>query len=106
ALLQRAFLNSKLFKKIFDTYNGDTVSTAKIRQTALGQKVHLDSVDECVRLFIESAALAGLATQDGDSLTLAQSSTIAPATNLGEIEPVANSQEDGDPERQDGANAA
>jgi hypothetical protein len=82
AVLQRqAFLNPKLFKKIFDTYNGDTVSIAKIRQSALGQKVHLDSVDECVRLFLESVVLAGLASQDGDSLSLVQSSSIAPAAD-------------------------
>jgi hypothetical protein len=93
ALQQQAFLNSKLFKKIFDTYNGDAVSTSKIRQSALGLKVHLDSVDECVRLFIESAVLAGLATQDGDSLSLVQSSTIAPAADAKEDEPEVTSDE-------------
>jgi hypothetical protein len=81
-LLQRAFLTSKLFKKIFDTHNGDTVSTAKIRQNALGLKVHLDSADECVKLFSESVVMAGLGTQDGESILLVQAA--APATGNGE----------------------
>ena len=105
-LQQRAFLNCKLFKKIFDTYNGDTVSVAKIRQTALGQKVHLDSVDECVRLFVESAVLAGLATQEGDSLLLVQSSTLAPAANAAEAETVTTSDEGDVLETEDATPAA
>jgi len=102
-LQQRAFLNAKPFKKIFDTYNGDTVSTAKIRQTALGLRVHLDSVDECVRLFVESLVLAGLATQDGDSLSLVQSSTIAPVVNGADDDRVATSDGGDVPETDDPA---
>ena len=106
ALQQRAFLNCKLFKKIFDTYNGDAVSVGKIRQTALGQKVHLDSVDECVRLFVESALLAGLATQEGESLLLVQASTLAPATNAAVAETVTTSDERGVAEPEDATSAA
>jgi len=83
-LLQRAFLTSKLFKKIFDTHNGDTVSTAKIRQNALGLKVHLDSADECVKLFSESVVTAGLGTLEGESIVLVQAAAAAPATGSGE----------------------
>jgi hypothetical protein len=79
-LLQRAFLTSKLFRNIFYTHNGDTVSTAKIRQNALGLKVHLDSADECVRLFSESVVTAGLGTLDGESIVLVQAAA-APATS-------------------------
>ena len=104
-LQQRAFLNSKPLKKIFDTYNGDTVSTAKIRQTALGLKVHLDSVDDFVRLFVESAVLAGLATQDGDSLSLVQSSTTAPAANAAEGDTAATYHEGDVQETEKGAPA-
>jgi hypothetical protein len=82
-LLQRAFLTSKLFKKIFDTHNGDTVSTAKIRQNALGLKVHLDSADECVKLFSESVVTAGLGTVEGESIVLVQAAAAIPATGNG-----------------------
>ena len=99
---QQAFLNAKLFKKIFDTYNGDTVSVAKIRQSALGLKVHLDSVDECVRLFIESVVLVGLATRDGDSLSLVQSSTIVPVADVEEGEATAASDEGDNANTEDG----
>jgi hypothetical protein len=83
-LLQRAFLTSKLFRKIFDTHNGDTVSTAKIRQNALGLKVHLDSADECVKLFSESVVTAGLGTLEGESIVLVRAAAPAPATGNGE----------------------
>jgi len=79
-LLRRALLTSKLFKRIFDTHNGDTVSTAKIRQTALGLKVHLDSADECVKLFIESVATAGVGTLEGESIVLVQAAAPPEAT--------------------------
>jgi hypothetical protein len=78
-LLQRAFLNSKLFKEIFDTFHGDTVTKAKIRQRALGLDVHTDSADECVELFIDSAVAAGLGTLSGDSITLVKAGAVAPA---------------------------
>jgi hypothetical protein len=76
ALVRRAFLSSKLFKLLFDTFHGDTVSAARIRQQALSLDVHPDSADECVELFSESAQTAGIATRDGDSITL---------VNVGEI---------------------
>lgn len=74
ALLERAFLNSKLLKDIYDTYCGDTVSTAKIKQQAQTLKVHPESSEECVSIFVASAVEAGLATVDGDSVTLAKKS--------------------------------
>ena len=73
--LQRAFLNPKLFKQIYDTHHGDKISAGKIRQTALGLKVHPDSADESVELFMESAEAAGLGTRDGDNITLVQATT-------------------------------
>jgi hypothetical protein len=79
ALLERAFLSSKLFKDIFDTYSGDTVSIAKIKQQAQTLKVHPDSSDECVTIFVASALAAGLATADGDSVTLANKGAAPPA---------------------------
>jgi len=79
ALFERAFLSSKLFKDIYDTYCGDTVSISKIRQQAQTLKVHPDSSEECVSIFVKSAVEAGLATLDGDSVTLAKKGVAPPA---------------------------
>jgi hypothetical protein len=93
-LLQRAFLSPKLFKQIFETFHGDTVSKARIRQSALSLKVHPDSVDECVTFFVDSAETAGLGTRDGESLTLAEASG-APVAEVPEPEPPAPAHEGG-----------
>ncbi len=63
ASLRLAFLNAKLFKEIFETYHGDTVTKAKIKQRALNLDVHPESADECVELFVDSAVTAGLAVE-------------------------------------------
>jgi hypothetical protein len=93
-LLQKAFLNSKLFQEIYTTFQDDTVSRAKIKQRAQALKVHPDSSEECVVTFIESAVTAGLGTIEGDSVKLAKlgALTTAPVTDeptgegTGEIE--------------------
>ncbi len=78
-LLQRAFLNSKLFKQIFDTLHGDSVTKARIRQRSLALDVHTDSADECVQLFMDSAVTAGLGTLNGESIELLDAGEFAPA---------------------------
>lgn len=78
-LLQKAFLSSKLFQEIFETFQGDTVSRAKIRQRAQALKVHPDSSEECTGIFLESTVTAGLGTMDGDSITLADARSVAAA---------------------------
>jgi hypothetical protein len=79
-LLQRAFLNSKLFNQIFQTFHGDKVSKAQIEKRAKGLEVHPESAEECAQLFMSSAVTAGLGTIDGDSISLAKSGETAPAT--------------------------
>ncbi|GAB5561390.1 MAG: hypothetical protein SynsKO_30370 [Synoicihabitans sp.] len=66
--LATAFFKVKVFTTLFDTFCDDTVSTARVRQQALKLKVHPDSVNECVELFIGSATDAGLANQSGDDI--------------------------------------
>jgi hypothetical protein len=78
-LLQQAFLYSKLFKQIFETYHGDTVPKSKIKQRAQGLRVHPDSADACVEIFVDSAVAAGLGTVDGDSVTLVDAGTVTAA---------------------------
>jgi hypothetical protein len=79
-LLQRAFLNSKPFDQIFQTFRGDTVSKAKIEQRAKGLEVHPELAEECARIFVDSAVTAGLGTLSADMLTLLSSATASPNT--------------------------
>jgi hypothetical protein len=100
AYLQKAFLSPKLFQEIFTTFQGDAVTKAKIKQRALGLKVHPESAEECVGVFVESAETAGLATVNGDSIKLAKLGALptAPVTDMGiseetaefELNPVAD----------------
>jgi hypothetical protein len=69
-LLKRAFLASKVFEKLFDTFHGDTISKAQVAKRAKELEVHPESADECAQLFIDSAITAELATMSGDSIAL------------------------------------
>lgn len=80
-LLRKAFLTSKPFKQIFETFHGDPVTKAKIEQRAKGEHVHPDSASECAQLFIESAVTAGLGTLNGDLLSLVKAAPISPAVD-------------------------
>ncbi len=72
ALLQRALLSSKLFHEIFQTFQDDTVSRAKIRQRAQALNVHPDSAEEAAETFMVSAVTAGVGTMDGENITLGE----------------------------------
>lgn len=78
-LLQRAFLKAKIFKEIFDTFHGDTVSKARIEQRARGLDVHPTSAEECAQLFIESVITAKLGKGDSNSLVLVKAGEVVPA---------------------------
>jgi hypothetical protein len=83
ALVQKSFLSSKLFQQIFETYQSDTVSRAKIRQRAQALKVHPDSADECAGILMDSAVTAGIGTVTGDSITfLKTGAVVAPSVAI------------------------
>jgi hypothetical protein len=66
-LMQRACLKPKLFKTLYDTFQSDTVNLSRIKQQASNFKVHPDSLDECVKIFVGSITFAQLGTaKDGD----------------------------------------
>ncbi len=71
-LLQKACLKPKLFKMLFDTFQDDKVSRARVRQQVLKFEVHPDYADKCVSVFIESVVYASLATQEGDDIDFGQ----------------------------------
>lgn len=69
-LLQDACLKPKVFKQLFETFKGDSVTVPKLRQQAVKLKVHPDSADDCVTIFISSLQYCGLARADGDGYFL------------------------------------
>lgn len=63
---RKAALSPRIFKALFDTYHGDKVSKAKLKQRAADLNVHPDQTDKCVDNYLASVQLAQLVTVDGD----------------------------------------
>jgi hypothetical protein len=70
--LGKAFLLPRLFRLLYETFHGDTVSRAKLKQQALTLKVHPDVADDCIANFISSAVTAGLGKETPEGLALEQ----------------------------------
>ena len=85
-LLQQAFRTPKLFNQRFETFQGDTVSKAKVEQRAKGLEVHPESAGECAQLFMDSAVTAGFGTMSGDSIVLVPAGAVAAPPVAGEGE--------------------
>lgn len=68
-LYRLAMLKPAVFKTLFDTYHGDTVSKAKLKQRAADVKVHPDETGNCVDLYISGMLTAGLVTVAGEQVT-------------------------------------
>lgn len=66
-LIIQSFLSVQLFKASFDTFKGDTVSGAKIKQQAASHNVHPDSLEEFLTIFTQSCIYSGLASKEGDN---------------------------------------
>jgi hypothetical protein len=66
-----AVLRPKIFRILFDTFHGDQVSIAKVKQQAAASGVHPDESDRCANLFVDGAIFAGLGKISGETLTLA-----------------------------------
>lgn len=82
-LLRQAMLNPTVFRKLFDTFHGDAVSKAKLKQRAADLNVHPDSTASCVDLYVSGMTTAGLVTVVGDQVKHIASSDLAqpPATD-------------------------
>lgn len=74
-LMQTACLLPRVFRKLYDTFQGDTVSPAKLRQQALAQNVHPESADECVSIFIDSLEYAQLGKRAEDDVEIVPAGT-------------------------------
>jgi len=79
-LYRQAMLKPTVFKKLFDTFHGDTVSKAKLKQRAADLKVHPDETATCVDLYVSGMTTAGLVTVEGDQVTHLASSNVAAAS--------------------------
>lgn len=75
-LLVQAVLFPTLFKSLFDTFHGDAVTTAKLRQRAAELNVHPDNLDAAVAVYSSSLAFAGLASIDGDKVIHKPAATV------------------------------
>lgn len=82
-LYRQAILKPTIFKKLFDTFHGDTVSKAKLKQRAADLKVHPDETSTCVDLYVAGMETAGLVTIEGDQVKHVASIDVEPtsATN-------------------------
>jgi len=75
-LYRQAMLKPAVFKKLFDTFHGDTVTRAKLKQRAADLKVHPDETETCVDLYVSGMTIAALVTVDGDRVIHLASSDI------------------------------
>lgn len=75
-LLRQAALSPAIFKGIFDTFHGDAVTRAKLKQRAADLKVHPDQAEACADLYVKSMELAGLVTVDGEKVIHVASSSL------------------------------
>lgn len=78
-LLRTAALRPNIFRRMFDTYHGDTVNKAKLRQRAADLEVHPDETANCVDLYISSVLTAKLASIENDSVIHIPKSQLATA---------------------------
>jgi hypothetical protein len=62
-----AALRPKIFKALFDTYHGDLVTHAKLKQRTADLNVHPDQTEACVDTYLASFQLAGLVVTEGDA---------------------------------------
>lgn len=77
-LCRQACLKPKIFRVLFDTFQSDSVSAAKIRQQSASAGVHPDQAENCAKLFVESVTYSGLATLSGDVIQISASGGASP----------------------------
>ncbi len=68
-LYRQAALRPTVFRKLFETFHGDAVTRAKLKQRVADLKVHPEEAERCVELYIASMTTAGLLTVEGDRVT-------------------------------------
>lgn len=67
-LYRQVMLKPTIFRKLFETFHGDTVSKAKLKQRASDLNVHPDSTTNCIDLYVSGMTTAELVTVVGDQV--------------------------------------
>lgn len=65
-LYRDSALRPNIFKKLSETFHGDSVSRAKLKQRAAELKVHPDETETCVDIYLSSMQTAQLIQSDGE----------------------------------------
>lgn len=99
ALYREAVLRPTIFKKLFDTFHGDTVTKAKLKQRTADLKVHPDQTATCVDLYLAGMTAAGLVTVEGDQVKHLASSDVAVLSAIAYSEDAESEASDDIPER-------
>lgn len=67
-LYQKAILQTSIFKTLFETYHGDDVTKAKLKQRAADLNVHPEEIETCVDIYVSGMITAGLVSEEGDKV--------------------------------------
>lgn len=65
-LYRKSALKPNIFAKIFNTFHGDGISRAKLRQRAAQLDVHPEQLDDCVDVYLATMQFAELIQLDGE----------------------------------------
>lgn len=65
-LYRDSALKPNIFKKLSETFHGDAVSRAKLKQRAAELKVHPDETEACVAMYLSTMQTAELVRPEGD----------------------------------------
>lgn len=68
-LYQVAILRPAIFKALAETFRGDVVSKARLKQRAADLKVHPEETENCVEVYVSGMTTAGLVTAAGDQIS-------------------------------------
>lgn len=68
-LYRQCALKPTIFKGLSDTFRGDTISRAKLKQRAAELKVHPEETESCVDVYVSTMLLAELVTVNGEQVT-------------------------------------
>jgi hypothetical protein len=78
AFIGESALHPPIFKGLFDTFHGDDVTRAKLRQRAADLKVHPEQTEQCVDIYVSTLVFAKLASLDGDKVVHRSAKSAAP----------------------------
>lgn len=105
ALYREAVLRPTIFKKLFGTFHGDTVTKAKLKQRTADLKVHPDETATCVDLYLAGMTTAGLVTVEGDQVKHLASSDVAAVQAVAHAEDAEPDASDDNPEHEESSEA-